>query len=149
MLSRPAIRSRPSATDRVCTRSRRLVRLVISFRPRRRASLTRLEPISKLPEEEAKFPAKQGKEPAADFGVQSVRKFKGLLLNSLRNGTGNFWQITGNFFYGDQETLKPASQRIQVARSPIFDFRSAFGLDTITSFLTCGSPGGNRGSVIE
>src|SRR6516164_5642870 len=27
--------------------------------------------------------------------------------NSLHNGTGNFWQITGNFFYGDQERLKP------------------------------------------
>jgi hypothetical protein len=53
------------------------------------------------------IPAKQGKEQgiwlelacAADFDVQSVRKFKGLLLNSLRNGTGNFWRITGNFFY--------------------------------------------------
>ena len=41
MLSRLATRSRPSATDRVCERSRRLVRLVISFRPRRSASLTR------------------------------------------------------------------------------------------------------------
>jgi len=35
---------------------------------------------------------------------------KALLLNSLHNGTGNFWQVTGNFFYGDQETLKPGSQ---------------------------------------
>jgi hypothetical protein len=41
MLSRLAIRSRPSATDRVCEGSRRLVRPIISFRPRRNASLTR------------------------------------------------------------------------------------------------------------
>ena len=39
MLSRLAIRGRPSATDRVCKRSRRLVRPLISFRPRRSASL--------------------------------------------------------------------------------------------------------------
>ena len=44
MLSRPAIRSWPSATDRVRKRSRRLVRLLISFRPRRsfRLALRRL-----------------------------------------------------------------------------------------------------------
>src|SRR6516225_11808582 len=41
MLSRLAIRSRPSATDRVCKRLRRLVRRVISFRPRLSASLTK------------------------------------------------------------------------------------------------------------
>jgi hypothetical protein len=39
MLSRLAIRSRPSATDRVCEGSRRLVRPIISFRPRRNASI--------------------------------------------------------------------------------------------------------------
>src|SRR5262245_59335700 len=39
MLSTPAIRSWPSATDLVRKRSRRLVRLLISFKPRRSASL--------------------------------------------------------------------------------------------------------------
>jgi hypothetical protein len=41
MLSRPAIRNRPRATDRVRKHSRRLVRPLISFKPRRSASLTR------------------------------------------------------------------------------------------------------------
>jgi len=32
---------------------------------------------------------------AADFDVQSVSKFKDLLLNSLHNGTGDFWGKQG------------------------------------------------------
>ena len=44
MLSTPAIRSWPSATDRVRKRSRRLVRLLISFKPR--AAERRCRPVS-------------------------------------------------------------------------------------------------------
>src|SRR5262249_50089320 len=43
---------------------------------------------------------------------------KACWLNSLHNGTGNFWQITGNSFYGDQEKVEARSQRVSESANP-------------------------------
>src|SRR5262245_28022780 len=86
---------------------------------------------------------------AADFDVQSVRKLKGLLAEFPTQRNREFLADNREFFRRRSGKIEPRAKEPANSGREVADLYSVrIGLDTITSFMTCGFPPRGIGALL-